>query len=170
MKEVTIKMSEKDLKEANKILNAFGKTIMSEEEKAERIEESERIAPYKSYNGYSVDITPEVIEAAGLKDKHLKIYGNDDDNVLYITDLDIEDIDWDGKEVEEWCEGVVFNYFGEIEIEAKNFWGDLYNPFGGNVLTVDYTDHIISVTLEPDDEEEENNQEESYSPFSNFWG
>ena len=147
MKEVTIKLTEKELAEVNKVLGALGKKIVPEEEKTK----GSGIPTDDGYTDYDeILITKGMLKKAHLDGKdNFNVFGND--STLYITDLSYGQIDWGDEEVES-CGVAGLNYNGEILFDnLKDFFSDL-NPFGGNELTAEVGDRIISITVKRDED------------------
>lgn len=145
-REITIKMSEKELAEVNKVLGALGKKIVPEEEKTK----GSGIPTDDGYTDYDeILITKGMLKKAHLDGKdNFNVFGND--STLYITDLSYGQIDWGDEEVES-CGIAGLNYDGEILFDnLSDFFSDL-NIYGGNELTVEVGDRIISITVKRDE-------------------
>lgn len=165
MKEVTIKMSEKELAEVNKVLGALGKKIVPEEfKKSKKV----NIEPEEPFNytdegptvaeinsGGCVFIHSSYFEDANIdEDSDPHMYANKTN--IYLTDLRKDEIDWQGEEVEYWGT-TARNLAGDLPLDLDGVW-ECINPYG-DTCTISVSDHIIKIHYTGDgvneDEEEE---------------
>ena len=152
MKEVTIKMSEKELAEVNKALGALGKKIVPEEFKKSKKVDIEPEEPFNytderepyaaEINGGGwVFIHSSFFEDANMADVNdVQVFANKTD--IYLTDLRRDQIDWEDNEVENWG-STARNFAGDLGIEVSEIW-NCVNPYG-DTCTINVSDHFINI-------------------------
>lgn len=168
MKEVTIKMSEKELAEVNRVLSALGKKIVPEELKRKTYKTD--IEPEEPFNYTDEGPTAAEINSGGTVFIHSSYF--DDANIdedsdphmyanktnIYLTDLRKDEIDWQGEEVEYWGT-TARNLAGDLPLDLDGVW--CVNPYG-DTCTINVSDHIINIHYTGDGVEED--EEEKFPP------
>lgn len=154
MKTVTIKMTEKELKEVNKILGSLGKKIEvepCEHEYEELKEEGPNTYEINSNGAGYIFIHHDDFEDANIESNRVNMFANKTD--IYLTDLEKDEIEWNGVEVEFWG-NVARNFAGDFDIDITDVW-ECVNPFG-DTATVNISDHLINIHYDgvEDDEQE----------------
>ena len=171
MKEVTIKMSEKELAEVNKILGALGKKIVPEELKKKTYKTD--IEPEEPFNYTDEGPTAAEINSGGTVFIHSSYF--DDANIdedsdphmyanktnIYLTDLRKDEIDWQGEEVEYWGT-TARNLAGDLPLDLDGVW-ECINPYG-DTCTISVSDHFIKIHYNGDEVDEEEEEEEKFPP------
>lgn len=155
MKTVTIKMTEKELKEVNKILGSLGKKIEvepCEHEYEELKEEGPLTYDIKSNGGGYVFLHNSDFEDANIKEKEygVNMFANKTD--IYFTDLEKDEIEWNGVEVEFWG-NVARDFAGGLDVKITDIWEDV-NPYGDTV-TLNISDHLINIHFDGVEDEEQ---------------
>lgn len=153
MKEVTVKMKEKDLKEVNKILKAYGKKIEIhpyEHEYEELKEEGPQTYDVKSNGGGYIFLHSSVFEDANMGNvEDVTMFANDTD--IYLTDLRKKDIIWHGVEgIQNWG-NIARNFAGDLDIKITDVFEGV-NPYGDTV-TLNISDHLINIHYNNGEEE-----------------
>ena len=171
MKEVTIKMSEKELAEVNKVLGALGKKIVPKEfKKSKKVD----IEPEEPFNYTDEGPTAAEINGGGwvfihssfFKDANMadandvQVFANKTD--IYLTDLRRDQIDWKDNEVENWG-STARNFAGDLGIEVSEIW-NCVNPYG-DTCTINVSNHFINIHYTGDGvyEEEETSEPREFT-------
>lgn len=164
MKEVTIKLKEKDLKEANEILSYYGRKLVPEENKKsqkvdiepceheyeELKEEGPQTFDVKSNGGGYIFLHSSIFEDANMGNvEDVTMFANDTD--IYLTDLRKKDIIWHGVEgIQNWG-NIARNFAGDLDIKITDVFEGV-NPYGDTV-TLNISDHLINIHYDNGEEE-----------------
>lgn len=151
MKEVTVKLKEKDLKEVNKILKAYGKKIEIhpyEHEYEELKEEGPQTYEVNSNSGGWVFLNHTVFEDANIKANEVVMFVTTTD--IYFTDLKKDEIDWGGIAVSNWGT-IARDFAGGLDVKITEVFPDV-NPYG-DTATVSVQDHIVSIHYDSKEKE-----------------
>lgn len=171
MKEVTINLTDKQLKEANEILSYYGRRLVPEENKKsqkvdvepceheyeELKEEGPQTCDLESNSGGYVFLHHPVFTDAHIKSDTVHMYANETD--IYFTDLEKDEIDWQEEEVQYWG-NVARNLAGDLDIKITEIFHDV-NPYGDTV-TLNISDHLINIHYDSREEEPLDDQDDDW--------
>lgn len=166
MKEVTIKLTEKELAEVNKVLGALGKKIVPEELKKTQKVDIEPTEPFnytdegptaaEINSGGTVFIHSSYFEDANIdEDSDPHMYANKTN--IYLTDLRKDEIDWQGEEVEYWGT-VARDFAGDLPLDLDGVW-ECINPYG-DTCEISVSDHFIKIHYTGDGVYEDEDEDE----------